>query len=119
MKTFLIVFWEQFKKQSIIVKISIVVTLGGVIMILGGGGNYKPSVCECNDVMLRTGNSFEVARKIIGTDNIKYSSNPIGRAQNECYLKYRDDIVKWQKVKGYTNTTSAGDAMEYFSDQCK
>lgn len=118
MKTFLIVFWEQFKKQTLIVKTTIVIFFIGVIWILGGG-SFKPSVCDCNDVMLRTGNASEASKRIIGTDRWKYSSDPIGSAQNECYLKYHDDIVKWQQSKGYTNTTSADEALGYFADQCK
>lgn len=119
MKTFLIVFWQQFKKQTLVVKTSIIVLLVGVVFILGGGGGLKPSVCDCNDVMLRIGNSSEASKRIIGTDRWKYSSDPIGSAQNECYLKYHDDIVKWQQSKGYTNTTSADEALGFFADQCK
>ncbi len=109
---FLETYLNKFLKLGLFTKIFIVSTL---IVFAGSFIDDKPSVCDCNTVMTYGDGSVDAAKRILGE---AYGAEFMRRSQNECGLKYLDEIEKWQTDKGISGSTT-DNAMEYFMEKCK
>ena len=84
------------KKKNTNLIILVIGIIGIFFVFKGGFGSSKPSACDCNKVMSYGDGAVDAAKRILGNS---YGENFMRMSQNECALKYWDDIKKWQKIK--------------------
>ncbi len=114
---------NQWAKKNPLKFILIAIVVIGLSMKVGSNigstlksyGVGKPSICDCDKVMMYKDGAVDAAKRILGSS---YGANFMERSQRECGLKYWDDIDKWQTQKGLSGTPN-DNAMEYFMEKCK
>jgi hypothetical protein len=110
--------YKKFLGLNIYVRILAISFVIGLLLNVFNFG--KPSVCDCNTVMVYGDGSVEAAKRILDYDA---GENFMSAAQRQCGLKYWDEIDKWQEQKskslGFTmQGTPADNAMEFFNEKC-
>ena len=86
--------------------------IGSTLRNYGGG---TPSICDCDKVMMYKDGAVDAAKRILGNS---YGADFMKMSQNECALKYWDEIKKWGERKGLSGTPT-DNAMEFFMEKCK
>lgn len=108
-------FIEDFKKLPRRTRILIIFCVVLIFSILSHiSGLSKPSLCDCKEVMIYGDNAVEAAKKILGNS---YGAEFMRRSQNECALKYWDEIKGWQESRLLVGTP-ADNAIEFFLEKC-
>lgn len=100
------------KNQKIFIIVGAILAFALIGQISGAG---KPSVCDCDKVMMYKDGAVDAAKRILGNS---YGADFMRMSQNECALKYWDEIKKWEESKGLSGTP-ADNAMEFFMEKCK